>query len=268
MACAGAVALTLPDDRSLPAPLAGWCRKDLPQLQEKFVNTHSSRLLVLLVAIISGAGLVACETTQRQPPPEMTEDGLKRVDSKNIDIAYVRPGATLAPYKRVMLDPSDVAFSKDWDPEKTGSRMKLNETEREKIRTGLRNLFDKTFKEELEKGGYPVVTTAAPDVLRVTAGLIDVYVNAPDVMTPGRTTTYVMNAGSMTLVAELRDSETGAILARVADQREARDNMFLQMSSSVENSAEARAMIANWARILRSRLDAVRVEPAPMQSTN
>ncbi|HEY4646686.1 MAG TPA: hypothetical protein VIH25_10440, partial [Steroidobacteraceae bacterium] len=80
-----------------------------------------------------------------------------------------------------------------------------------------------------------------------------------------RSTTYVVNAGRMTLVAEFRDAETGAILARVADQREARDDMFLQMSSSVENSAEARAMIANWARILRSRLDAVRMQPAAMQ---
>lgn len=224
-----------------------------------------SRVLVPVVVIAAGMIMVACETTKSQAPPEVTEDGLQRVDSKNIDIAYVRPGATLAPYRRVMLDPSDVAFSKDWDPQKTGSRMKLSETEREKIRTGLKNLFDKTFKEELEKGGYPVVTTAAPDVLRVTAGLIDVYVNAPDVMTPGRSTTYVMNAGRMTLVAELRDSETGAILARVADQREARDDMYLQMSSSVENSAEARAMIKRWAQILRSRMDAVRVTPAPMQ---
>jgi hypothetical protein len=237
----------------------------MPLHQENAVISKLSRVLVPVVVIAAGMIMVACETTKSQAPPEVTEDGLQRVDSKNIDIAYVRPGATLAPYRRVMLDPSDVAFSKDWDPQKTGSRMKLSETEREKIRTGLKNLFDKTFKEELEKGGYPVVTTAAPDVLRVTAGLIDVYVNAPDVMTPGRSTTYVMNAGRMTLVAELRDSETGAILARVADQREARDDMYLQMSSSVENSAEARAMIKRWAQILRSRMDAVRVTPAPMQ---
>lgn len=232
------------------------------------MKSDYSRPFVLFVAVIVGASLAACETTQRQPLPETTEDGLNKVAVKGIDIAYVRPGATLAPYKRIMLDPADVAFSKDWDPEKTGSRMKLNESEREKIRTGLKNLFDKTFKEELEKGGYPVVGTPAPDVLRVTAGLIDVYVNAPDVMTPGRSTTYVMNAGHMTLVAELRDSETGAILARVADQREARDDMFLQMSSSVENSAEARAMISNWARILRSRLDAVRMQSSPVSTSN
>lgn len=227
------------------------------------MKSNRSSLLSRIVIALVTAGLTACATTA--PLPETTEDGLQKISVKGIDVAYSRPGASLAPYKRIMLDAADVAFSKDWDPQKTGSRMRLSEKEREEIRSGLARLFDKTFKEELEKGGYPVVDQAAPDVLRVTAGLIDVYINAPDVMTPGRSTTYVVNAGRMTLVAEFRDAETGAILARVADQREARDDMFLQMSSSVENSAEARAMIANWARILRSRLDAVRMQPAAMQ---
>ena len=222
-------------------------------------------MLHRLSLVVVGLLVAACATTAKQPLPETTEDGLQKVAVKGIDVAYVRPGSSLAPYKRLMLDPVEVAFSKDWDPEKTGSRMKLTEEEREKIRSDLAKLFTRTFKEELEKGGYPIVDKAAPDVLRVTAGLIDVYINAPDVMTPGRTRTYVVNAGRMTLEAEFRDSETGAALARVADQREARDDMFLQMSSGVENSAEARAMIANWARILRSRLDAVRMQSAPVK---
>ena len=99
-------------------------------------------------------------------------------------------------------------------------------------------------------------------MLRVSSALVDVYVNAPDTMEPGRSRTYTMSAGRATLIAELRDSETGAILARIADGRETRNDTFLRLSSSVENSAEARAMVSNWARILRSRLDAVKVEPA------
>jgi hypothetical protein len=211
--------------------------------------------LALTAGILSGMAALAAK------PPETTEDGLKLVKVKGIDMAYVRPGATLAPYKRVMMDPAQVAFSKDWDPERTGSRMKLTPEERERIRTELAQLFDKTFKEEMEKGGYPVVTEAAPDVLLVTAALIDVYANAPDTMEPGRSRTYVMNAGHATLIAELRDSETKAILARVADLQEARDDGFLQISNSVANSAEARAMIQRWARILVKRMDAVKKEP-------
>ena len=131
--------------------------------------------------------------------------------------------------------------------------------EREKIRSDLAALFMKTFGEELEKGGYKVVDAAAPDVLRVIPKLEDVYVNAPDLMAPGRTRTYVMNAGRMSLLAELRDSETGAIIARVSDQSEARDLPYFELATSVSNSVEARRMIADWARILRARLDSVRM---------
>ena len=68
--------------------------------------------------------------------------------------------------------------------------MKLTAEDREKIRSELATLFDQTFKEELEKkNGYTVVTEAAPDVLRVRGALIDVYVNAPDTMEPGRSRT-------------------------------------------------------------------------------
>ena len=58
-----------------------------------------------------------------------------------------------------------------------------------------------------------------------------------------------MNAGHATLIAELRDSETGAILARVADaSRSPRQHRMLQVSSSVTNSADARMLISDWAR--------------------
>lgn len=225
------------------------------------MTPHSSRILNLLAAGVVGIGLAACEVTPTQPLPETTEDGLSLAVIKGIDVVYVRPGASLERYKRVLLDPVDVAFSKNWDPERIGSRTKLTEREREDLRSKLAQLFDRTFREELEtKGGYTVVDQAAPDVLRVTATLAEVYLNAPDVMTPGRTRTYVMNAGRMTLVAELRDSETGVLLARIADEREAREDGFLRLSSSVENSAEARAMITHWARILRARLDVMKVQ--------
>ncbi|HKE44079.1 MAG TPA: DUF3313 family protein [Steroidobacteraceae bacterium] len=217
----------------------------------------AAQLLVSLCLLSSSTAFAAGK------PPETTEDGLKLVKVKGVDMAYVRPGATLAPYKRVMVDPVQVAFSKEWDPEKAGSRMKLSQEEREKIRTGLGNLFNKTFKEELEKkNGYPVVTEPGPDVLRVTPALVEVYANAPDTMEPGRTYTFTVSAGSATLIGELRDSETGQILARFADQQEARSDGFLRLSSSVENSAEARSMVSHWARILRSRLDKVKAEPA------
>ncbi len=66
----------------------------------------------------------------------------------------------------------------------------------------------------------------------------------------------------MTLVAELRDSETGALFARVIDVAAGGGTGRLTFSNSVENSAEAREAVDGWARILRQRLDAVHAHPA------
>jgi hypothetical protein len=79
-------------------------------------------------------------------------------------------------------------------------------------------------------------------------------------MTPGRDRTYVMSTGRMTLRADLRDSETGAILARVTDETKDRDDLYFEVSSNVANSAAARRAVQDWARILRARLDAARMQ--------
>jgi hypothetical protein len=116
-------------------------------------------------------------------------------------------------------------------------------------------LVYETFIDELKKGGYTVATAPGPDVLEVRPGIINLYVTAPDTMTAGRSRTFTASAGEMTLVAELADSETGQVIARVLDRYQARDTGNFRMSSSVENWSEARSAASGWAKILRNGLD-------------
>jgi hypothetical protein len=44
----------------------------------------------------------------------------------------------------------------------------------------------------------------------------------------------------------------------VVDAREARNSGTMRWTNSVENTAEARAMVQDWARILRKRYEAIR----------
>jgi len=187
----------------------------------------------------------------------MSHDGLQRIKVKGVDLAYARPGASLAAYSKVMIDPIEVAFRKDWDPTKAGSRMKLDSSERENIKSGVAKIVYEEFVKELQtKSTYQVVQAAGPDVLRVKASVINLYVNAPDAMSAGRSRSYTVSAGEMTIVAELFDSETGEVLSRAIDRREARDTGMMTLTNSVVNAAEARSIASSWARILRSRLDA------------
>ena len=187
----------------------------------------------------------------------MSHDGLEKIKVKGIDLAYSRPGASLAGYNKLIIDPVEVAFRKDWDPTRTGSRAKLDAKERESIRSGVATIVQEEFAKEIGKGGtYQVVTEAGPDVLRLRASIADLYVNAPDTMSPGRSRTYTVSAGEMTLVAELVDSESGQVIARVVDRRESQGTGMMTLTNSVVNRQEASIIASSWARILRKRLDA------------
>lgn len=220
-----------------------------------FARAMVSTLATL--ALVALAAPAAFAQSRAELDEAMSHDGLQRIKVKGIDLAYARPGASLAGYNAVMIDPIDVSFRKDWDPTKAGSRTKLSTAERDNIRRGVADIVREELVKELQgKSVYKVVTAPGPDVLRVRAGIANLYVNAPDTMSAGRTRTYAVSAGEMTLVAELLDSETGSIVSRVIDRREAQGTGTMTLTNSVVNAAEARSIASSWARILRSRLDA------------
>lgn len=186
----------------------------------------------------------------------LTHDGLRKVSIKDVDQAYVRPGASLAGYQRVKLDPVEVAFRKDWDPKRAGSNVKLSTEERDSIRQGVAKIVYDEFVSELQsKSTYMVVNEAGADVLRVRVSIVNLYVTAPDALSSGPTKTYTISPIEMTLFAELFDSETGEVLARVVDRRQARATGMATLTTKSVNAAEARAIASAWARILRNGLD-------------
>ena len=177
-----------------------------------------------------------------------------------LDTVYVREGVSLAKYKRVMLDPVEVSFDKNWNP-RSGPGLQRQLPIRMAIRKNLAKLARDVFRRELEKkGGYPLVDEPGEDVLRVRAQIVDLYINAPETNSPGITHMYVLNAGEMTMVAELYDSRTNAILARVVDRERGMENGLneFQIANRVTNTAEADRIISNWARRLKSALDKTR----------
>ena len=180
-------------------------------------------------------------------------DGLVEVKPKKMDAAYLMPGADFRPYTRVMIDPTQVAFRKDWMKSVNEDRRELSrritQEDADRILAAARSNFDDIFAEAFTKAGYPVVTTPGPDVLRVSTAVLNLYVNAPDLPSPGRSVSFTTEAGEATLVIEVRDSQTGALMGRVLDRRETRGTAGMQMSTSVSNVSEFRALFKQWAGI-------------------
>jgi len=210
----------------------------------------SSRLAIVCVAALAIPVFAAA-----QQPGEW--DGLVRQPSSAVDLLYARPEASLAGYKRVRLEPLQVSFHQDWNPNRTRrGTSRLSSADFDNIRSSLANAFASTATAELARGGYDVVTEADEDVLDVTPFVVDLIITAPDTRAPGRSRTYTANQGQMTLVAELRDSETGQILMRVVDTQRARSPGTFQWTTSVTNMGAARRIITGWASALRRQLDA------------
>jgi hypothetical protein len=147
-------------------------------------------LLALTVALTN-----APAATKREIDEALSQGGLEKVKVKDVDLAYVRPGASLAAYKRVKLDPVEVEFRKAKDPARVGSAIKLSDEEREKIRSNVARAVQEEFAKELQKSSaYQVASDAGPAVLRVKPRILDLYVNAPDVG-QARSRTLVSSAG-------------------------------------------------------------------------
>ncbi len=209
-------------------------------------------------------GLTLSSIAQAAKPPQVTEDGLELTKAKGITLLYVRPGASLAGYTKVMLDPVEVAFSKDWDPRDYGyGKFGLSAGDVNKIRHELGALAHDTFVKVLNEGGYPLAPAVDSGVLQITAAIVNLYINAPGAMESASSRTYVFNAGQMTLAIALRDAATGTVLVRAYDTKEATDSGQMHYSSGVFNRAEADHILRGWADRLKRALDAAKAPKVP-----
>lgn len=211
---------------------------------------------IVLGSLMAAAAPAGAE---QQELPEVTEDGLHRVEGSRAAVVYADPEASLAPYNRVMLLDAFVAFRKDWARDQRRSSidpLRLTSAQIEKIKQNLAEGFREVFEEKLAGGGYPLATEAADDVLLLRPAIVNLDVHAPDVPTAGRSRTYVESAGEMTLYLELYDSVTGDLLAKAIDaQADQGHGGRYTWASSGTNEVAARRILEGWAELLVDALD-------------
>ena len=186
-----------------------------------------------------------------------TEGGLEKVQVKGLDVVYARPGATLAAYTKVMLQPISVSFHKDWAKAvMAGTNRQISSSDQQRIRDRLAKLVYEELVKELNAGGYQIVTTSGDDVLGVEMAIANLYVTAPsDVAGQSGKDYHAVTAGQMSLVIELRDSASGDVIARAFDHFKATEYHNAERITRVENEAEARSAATQWAKALRAGLD-------------
>jgi hypothetical protein len=165
----------------------------------------------------------------------------------------------------VYIAEPQVAFKKNWkrnlNAGAVGLSSNVSNSDMERIKKDVAELFMEVFKEELAAGGYELAHERAEDVLLVKPAIIDLDVNAPDIKRAGQNRAYAQNAGSMTLYIELYDSETGDLLAKALDRTEDRSNgAIMQLQTGPANRAAGKRMMKPWAEGLVEGLDRARKE--------
>lgn len=224
-----------------------------------------NRILIALIAaatLVAGAAIANPQsepTTKRAAANAWSDDGLQQKRVKGLDLVYVRPGAELSGYRRVLINPVSVAFRRDWERHAaipTGSRIPTGDTLR--IKDDLAQVVHDQVVRELSKSGYALATAPGEDVLEINVRVAELYLNAPDIQTAAPTHSYTMSFGEMTMIAELRDSTSGATLMRIFDRTIGRDLGILRLTTRVENASEVGNAASAWARALRRELDLAR----------
>jgi len=218
------------------------------------------RLQYMKTSFIVALALLAmgCQSTDA---PAVSPEGMQlKLDTRSTT-AYKKEGVNFSDYSKVQFSPSTVAFKKNWqrdynrDQPTMSSRIKDRDVVR--IKESVKVLLDETFKAEFGKSGtYSTVKHATSGTLLLKPTIIDLDVNAPDVMAATRSKTYANEAGKATLFLEIYDAVSGEILARIIDTETVGDNHgFYQWANRVTNSADAKRVIKKWAKTLREKFD-------------
>lgn len=218
-----------------------------------------------LCATILIAGCAApTPTLDDSDESKMTFDGLYPLKGTRADDAWARPDVDLTQYSKIMLESVGIEYRPGGEAGRTfasrsrGGPYEVTEAQKANFEATMRE----AFLDELGKSKhFTIVAEPGPDVLLIRGGLLDVVSYVPPDAVGGRVDVYLSRVGEATLVLELRDSITEAILARAVDRRAAENLAGMRESNRVNNRSEVRRLARIWGGMLRDRLDEL-VAPA------
>lgn len=222
--------------------------------------TAAGTVTAIVMAAIVLALVLPRVVAAAEPAPRVSKEGLELRSQTKDQLIYLRPGAKFSRYDRIALADCYVEFSKSWLRDYNSSATfshRISEGDLDRARQELAAQFREVFTEALTRGGYSMADSAAHDVLVVRPALLNIRVNAPELMDAGRSITIGQSAGAMTLYLELWDSAHNEILARVIDIR-SDANDFPQPMTSVNNRAAADRVLRAWADEFVRKLDLAR----------
>lgn len=194
---------------------------------------------------------LAASAALAQAPAARDAEGLVPVKARNVDKAWLLPGADFRPYRKVLLKKAEVAFQKGWLRDMNSNRVsKVNnvtQADAMKVVEAVRVGFDAIWAEAFRKSGYEVVAAPGEGVLEVSPRVVDLYLNSAEPPSSGISRSYTVQSGEATLHLDVRDSRLGTLMGRISDRRETLKSAQSRMSTPGMQSADFAQLFAVWA---------------------
>jgi len=226
-----------------------------------FENTSNRLTKYSIALVILSLSLVGCATPtptiDTSAAAETTFDGLHKVQHSAADEAWAMPGLDLSGYTKIMIQGAGIEYRPGGESGRMYSARSssgpFEVTEEQKAR--FRKVVGEVVLDELGKSQkFTLVKEPGPDVLLIRGALLDVVSYVPPEPI-GRSDIYLSEIGAVTLVLEIRDSITTAILVRAVDRGIIGDDGRMSNSNRVTNASEVRRLVRRWMSTLRERLD-------------
>jgi len=216
------------------------------------------------LSILAGLGILGISLAlPAAAAPAPASDGLVPIASRTLDEVYLRPATDFQGYRRVIVEPGQVALRKGWLKSINATRGPsrwLVQQDAQDITDAAAVSLSKTVAETFRARGYEVVTAPAPGVLRVTPRVTDLTVNAPDIASANMQALYSVDAGEATLTMEIRDAASGALLGQIVDRGTAHElSPRINRTFSVTNAFWFDALFTRWTNNCIADLESARL---------
>jgi hypothetical protein len=194
------------------------------------------------VALFALAVLGACTKT-------IVTGSFHRVPNSAVEYAYINQEADFSKYTRLLSGGLEIYYPED---EEAPDPANL-----ERIRGYFRDAFMAVLGDD-----YQVVTEPGPDVLKVSAQIVDMKISPGGaVFEPSGRLRDVVAHGELTFLMEMSDSMTGQVLARAGDKS---SDISAQRDDATWDDVQRAAEY--WAELFRNWLDRSLVAPEKMET--